>query len=62
MKAWLAQAGCTNVVMESTDSYWQNSNPPPRVEASHGLLSCWEWTGVSLGLVLCETGLLPEAQ
>jgi sulfane dehydrogenase subunit SoxC len=39
-----------------------NGNPPPTVQASHGLLSCSEWTGVSLGLVLRETDLLPEAQ
>jgi len=39
-----------------------NGNPPPTVQASHGLLSCSEWTGVSLGLVLREVGVLPEAQ
>lgn len=39
-----------------------NGNPSPTVQASHGLLSCSEWTGVSLGLVLRETGVLPEAR
>ena len=36
-------------------------NPPPTVQDSHGLLSCTEWTGVSLKLVLSEARLKPEA-
>ncbi len=38
-----------------------NGNPPPDVQRSHGLLSCSEWTGVSLRLLLQEAGLAPEA-
>jgi sulfane dehydrogenase subunit SoxC len=37
-------------------------NPPPTVQDSHGLLSCSEWTGVSLRLVLEEARLKPEAK
>lgn len=39
----------------------QNGNPPPTVQASHGLLSCSEWTGVRLSNVLEEAGVRPEA-
>lgn len=37
-------------------------NPPETVQQSHGLLSCTEWTGVSLKLVLAEARLKPEAK
>ncbi len=37
-------------------------NPPPTVQDSHGLLSCTEWTGVSLRMVLEEAKLKPEAK
>ncbi len=37
-------------------------NPPPTVQDSHGLLSCSEWTGVSLKTVLDEARLKPEAK
>ena len=40
----------------------QRGNFQPTVQGSHGLLSCSEWTGVSLGLVLRECGVLPEAK
>jgi sulfane dehydrogenase subunit SoxC len=40
----------------------QSGNPPPTVQQSHGLLSCSEWTGVPLAVVLREAGLLPEAK
>jgi sulfane dehydrogenase subunit SoxC len=40
----------------------QLGNPLPTVQQSHGLLSCSEWTGASLALVLREAGLLPEAR
>lgn len=32
------------------------------VQFSHGLLSCCEWTGVSLGTILDEAGIKPEAK
>lgn len=32
------------------------------VQSTHGLLSCCEWTGVQLGAVLQEAGLLKEAK
>ena len=38
------------------------ATPPQRdVQAIHGLLSCAEWTGVPLGVLLDEAGILPEA-
>lgn len=40
----------------------QSGNTQPDVQKSHGLLSCTEWTGVSLALVLREVGLKPEAK
>ncbi len=39
----------------------QQGNPAPDLQRSHGLLSCTEWTGVPLKLVLAEAGLKPEA-
>jgi len=39
-----------------------SATPPQRdVQAIHGLLSCSEWTGVPLGILLDEAGILPEA-
>ena len=39
-----------------------NETPPQRdVQAIHGLLSCSEWTGVPLGILLDEAGIRPEA-
>src|SRR5260370_7241363 len=32
------------------------------LQASHGLLSCSEWTGVRLALLLEEAGVEPQAQ
>ena len=40
----------------------QQGNPASDVQKSHGLLSCSEWTGVPLKLLLEETGLKPEAK
>ncbi|MBI1353227.1 MAG: sulfite dehydrogenase [Acidobacteria bacterium] len=37
-------------------------NRGPTVDASHGLASCSEWTGVPLKTVLEEVGLQPEAK
>ena len=38
-------------------------NPPQsNVQAVHGLLSCSEWTGIPLGTLLDEAGILPEAR
>ncbi len=38
------------------------ANRGPTVDASHGLASCSEWTGVPLRSVLEEVGLKPEAK
>ena len=40
------------------------SPEPPQVTAGgiHGLVSCSEWTGVPLGLLLDEAGVLPEGK
>ena len=40
----------------------QQGTPMPTVQGSHGLLSCSEWTGVNLSLVLQAAGLKPEAK
>ena len=37
-------------------------NPPDTVQQSHGLLSCTEWTGVTLKMVLAEARVKPEAK
>ena len=34
----------------------------PNVQLSHGLLSCCEWTGVPLAVLLDEVGIQPEAR
>jgi len=40
----------------------QQGTPQPTVQGSHGLLSCSEWTGVKLSLVLAAVGVKPEAK
>src|SRR5215471_15015090 len=40
----------------------RRSRPSSNLQASHGLLSCVEWTGVRLALLLEEAGLEPQAQ
>ena len=35
--------------------------PGPNPQRSHGLLSCSEWTGIPLGVLLGEVGLAPRA-
>lgn len=40
---------------------WQKIDPLWTAQDSHGLLSCAEWTGVRLGDVLGEAGMLPAA-
>jgi sulfane dehydrogenase subunit SoxC len=37
-------------------------DPGPTAQLSHGLVSCSEWTGVSLGTLLREAGLKPAAK
>ena len=41
---------------------WAGGNPTWTVQDTHGLLSCSEWTGVSLATVLQEAGLKPAAK
>lgn len=38
-----------------------NTPPQATVQGIHGLLSCSEWTGIPLGVLLEEAGILPEA-
>ena len=38
------------------------SKPAPTAQASHGMASCSEWTGVPLRIALEEAGLKPEAK
>jgi sulfane dehydrogenase subunit SoxC len=40
---------------------WGAPQPELTVQDTHGLLSCCEWTGVSLATVLAEAGVKPEA-
>lgn len=40
----------------------QAGNPLPTVQASHGLVSGSEWTGVPLSILLREAGVKPEAK
>lgn len=40
----------------------QAGNAAPDAQQSHGLLSCAEWTGVPLAMVLREAGLRPAAK
>lgn len=48
----------------SGNSAPNNAPEPPQQSAGalHGLVSCSEWTGVPLGLLLDETGVRPEAR
>src|ERR1700722_6854504 len=51
--------------MECGGNSGANSGPtPPQLTAGgiHGLLSCSEWTGVQLGPLLDEAGVLPEGK
>lgn len=45
----------------NSGSEW-GSKPSPDAQSSHGLVSCSEWTGVPLSLLLEEAGLKKEAQ
>lgn len=38
-----------------------NGSPQSNVQAIHGLLSCSEWTGIPLSVLLDEAGVKPEA-
>jgi sulfane dehydrogenase subunit SoxC len=38
------------------------TEPPPTVQGSHGLLSCTEWTGVPLSVLLAHAKVKPEAK
>lgn len=40
----------------------QGNDPPATVQQSHGLLSCTEWTGVPLRVLLEEAGVRPEGK
>ncbi len=40
---------------------WTAGNPKWTVQDTHGLISCSEWTGVSLATILAEVGLKPGA-
>lgn len=44
----------------NTGTEWRQPTSPD-VQLSHGLLSCCEWTGVPLGVVLDEVGIRPGA-
>src|ERR1700722_20267692 len=41
---------------------WGAPKPELTAQDTHGLLSCCEWTGVSLATVLGESGVKPEAK
>ncbi len=41
---------------------WTAGNPKWTVQDTHGLISCSEWTGVSLATILGEAGLKPNAK
>jgi sulfane dehydrogenase subunit SoxC len=41
---------------------WTAGNPKWTVQDTHGLISCSEWTGVSLATLLNEVGLKPAAR
>ena len=38
------------------------TEPPPTVQGSHGLLSCTEWTGVPLSVLLAHAKVKPDAK
>ena len=46
----------------NTGALYQKEPPQLDLQASHGLLSCAEWTGVRLALLLDEAGVEPQAQ
>ena len=46
----------------NTGALYQKEPAQLDVQASHGLLSCAEWTGVRLALLLEEAGVEPQAQ
>src|SRR5215475_13082906 len=46
----------------NTGAFYQKEPPQLDLQASHGLLSCAEWTGVRLALLLEEAGVAPESQ
>ena len=46
----------------NTGALYQKEPPQLDLQASHGLLSCAEWTGVRLALLLEEAGIEPHAQ
>ncbi|MPZ18746.1 MAG: sulfite dehydrogenase [Luteitalea sp.] len=50
--------------IECAGNSWNEhrGNPGPNPQRTHGLISCSEWTGVSLKLLLQEAGLEPEAK
>src|ERR1700733_11363514 len=41
---------------------WGAPNPKSPAQDTHGLVSCCEWTGVSLAIVLAEAGVRAEAK
>ncbi len=50
--------------LECSGNSWRNTFPDPMDEpvgVLHGLVSCSEWTGVSLAALLDEAGVLPDA-
>src|SRR5207248_5138074 len=46
----------------NTGALYQKEPAQLDLQASHGLLSCAEWTGVRLALLLEEAGVEPQAQ
>jgi sulfane dehydrogenase subunit SoxC len=46
----------------NTGALYQKEPVPVDLQATHGLLSCAEWTGVRLALLLEEAGVEPRAQ
>jgi sulfane dehydrogenase subunit SoxC len=46
----------------NTGALYQKEPVPVDLQATHGLLSCAEWTGVRLALLLEEAGVEPQAQ
>lgn len=45
----------------SGNSLTEYTKPAPTLQAAHGLVSCAQWTGVPLSLILEEAGVRPEA-
>jgi sulfane dehydrogenase subunit SoxC len=46
----------------SGNSFWSGTTANATVQETHGLLSCCEWTGVPLSMVLAEAGLKENAK